>query len=181
MSTQEPPSFIGKGFDQVAFVVKDLDEAQQTFGTLFGVDRWSVWNDQAKGQVNKVYRGQPEDFGFSCGYAYAGDTLIELCHHDHGGSVYKEWLDSRGGGMHHIGFRVSGPDEFSEAEALYAARGVEMAMGGERQPGNRYAYYDTVEQIGCFTEIYYVADYILEVFDRMKKGEIVQRPKPVEA
>ena len=181
MSTRALPSFIGKTFDQVAFVVPDLDEAQRTFGTLYGIDRWSVWNNQTDGQTNRVYRGEPEDFGFSCGYAYAGDTLIELCHHDYGRSIYKDWLDTRGGGLNHIGFRVADATEFEAAAVHYAKVGIEFAMGGERAPGNRYAYFDTVDLIGCFTEIYYVADYILEIFARMKRGEIVERPKAVQA
>ncbi|MCU1458771.1 MAG: hypothetical protein JWL73_2863 [Actinomycetia bacterium] len=176
MSGSPIPSFIGKTFDQVAFVVRDLDEAQATFGKLFGIDRWSVWKDQAVGQINKTYHGEPEDFGFSCGYAYAGDTLVELCHHDSGRSVYKDWLDTHGQGLQHIGFRVANPQEFADAAQVYADNGVEMAMGGERAPGNRYAYYDTVDDIGCYTEIYYVEDRILEVFARMKAGEILQRP-----
>lgn len=169
------PAFIGRGYDQIAFVVPDLDEAQQTFSGMFGLGPWSVWYDMADGQVNRTYYGEAEDFRFSCAYSYAGDTLVELCHHDGGRSVYKDWLDSRGGGIHHIGFRVEGPDEFAEAAANFEKEGVPLAMGGERVPGNRYAYFDTVDRIGCFTEIYYVAPYILEIFARMKRGEVVER------
>jgi catechol 2,3-dioxygenase-like lactoylglutathione lyase family enzyme len=177
MNDSGPPTFIGRSFDQVAFVVDDLTRAQRTFGTLFGVDRWSVWRDQADRQVNKTYRGEPEDFGFSCGYSYAGDTLVELCHHDRGRTVYADWLTTHGEGLHHIGFRVADASEFAEAQRRFEAEGIPLAMGGESLPGNRYAYFDTVDRLGCYTEIYYVSPEVLDVFARMKQGEILERPK----
>jgi catechol 2,3-dioxygenase-like lactoylglutathione lyase family enzyme len=170
------PTFIGQRFDQIAFVVTDLEESQRFFREAFGIDGWSVWNDQAKGQVDKTYRGEPEDFQFSCAYGFSGDVLVELCRHDSGRTVYKEWLDTKGPGLNHIGFRVADDAEFAEAEAVLTKQGAECAMGALRVGAGRYAYFDTVEQIGCFTEIYWVADKVLEVFERMKRGEILQRP-----
>jgi catechol 2,3-dioxygenase-like lactoylglutathione lyase family enzyme len=172
------PTFIGKRFDQVAFVVEDLATAQDFFRQAFGIGPWSVWNDMARGQAFKTYRGEPEDFQFSCAYGFSGDVMIELCHHDGGRSIYKDWLDTRGGGLHHIGFRVADAEEFETAKVLMAERGNELAMGGGRESGvAAYAYFDTVEEIGCYTEIYFVAPQLLEVFDRMRRGEIVDRPK----
>jgi len=131
MAASNESIFIAKGFDQVAFVVEDLEPATKLYSDLFGVERWSIWSDLAKDQVNKTYRGEPGDFQFSCAYGYAGDILIELCHHDGGKSVYKDWLDTRGAGIHHVGFRVVDANEFAEVERLYGKQGIEAAMGGE--------------------------------------------------
>jgi hypothetical protein len=166
--------FVGRQFDQVAFVVDDLGPAQERLGRLYGVKTWNVWHNLAQGQSNKVYRGGPGDYQFSCAYAFVGDLMVELCHHDGGRSVYKEWLDSRGPSLHHLGFRVETRAEFDAAGAAFEREGAPLAMGGEIEGAGVWAYYDTVEQLGCFTEIYWSAPKVLEIFERMKRGEIVQ-------
>lgn len=166
--------FVGKQFDQVAFVVENLGEAQDRFGRLYGVKTWNVWHNLADGQSRKMYRGQAGDFQFSCAYGYVGDLQIELCHHDGGRSVYKEWLDSRGPSLHHLGFRLDTRAEYDAAGAAFEREGAPYAMGGEIEGLGVWAYYDTVEQLGCFTEIYWSAPKVLEIFERMKRGEVVE-------
>lgn len=168
-----PAGFIGKQFDQIAFVVEDLDSAQQMFRDLYGVDGWSVWENLAYGQARKTYRGEPEDFQFSCAYGFTGDVLIELCRHDGGRSVYKDWLDTRGPGFNHVGFRLEDDAEFDASIELFAKHNVQFAQGGEVPGVGRWGYFDTVEQIGVYTEVYWSAPSVTDVFDRMKRGEVV--------
>ena len=101
-------SFVGRSFDQLCFVVEDLDAAVETWRRNFGITAWSVWESLSVGQTEKTYRGEPAEFEFSVAYAFAGELLIELARHDSGSSVYKDWLDEKGVGPHHIGFRVQG-------------------------------------------------------------------------
>src|SRR3546814_728053 len=108
--------FVGKQFDQVAFVVDELESAQKRFGRLYGIETWNVWTNLADGQSNKIYRGHPGTYQFSCAYAFVGDLMVELCQHDGGRSVYKDWLDSRGPGLHPLGFRSDTPT--SELQSL---------------------------------------------------------------
>jgi catechol 2,3-dioxygenase-like lactoylglutathione lyase family enzyme len=173
------PTFIGKGLDQVAFVVEDLDDSQALFGDLFGVKNWTVWEDLGKIQDEKRYYGELEDFQFSCAYGMAGDTLVELCRHDSGRTVYKDWLDTRGPGLNHIGFRLQNNDEFERAADIWTSRGAAYAMGGQLQGAGRWAYFDTVERLGCFIEIYWNHPPFREAFDRMKRGEMVEFPAPL--
>ncbi len=166
---------VGSRFDQVAFVVDDLQTGQEQFGQMFGIDRWSVWSNLTDGQIDKTYYGEPEDFSFSCAYAYAGEVQIELCKHDGGRTVYADWRASRGAGLHHIGFRVDGEAEFSKAKGALEAQGARFAMGGARSALSRWAYFDTVDTLGCYTEIYYISEATKALFTRMKNGEIVAR------
>jgi catechol 2,3-dioxygenase-like lactoylglutathione lyase family enzyme len=172
------PPFFRERFDQVAFVVEDLESACNYWREMYGVDGWSVWSDLANGQVDKTYYGQPEDLQFSCAYAFVGDVLIELCHHDGGRSVYKDWLNTRGPGLNHIGFRLRDGDDFEEAADVFLKRGARFAMGAVMPNTGRFAYFDTVGEIGVFTEIYYCVPMVLEIFERMKRGEAVELPRP---
>lgn len=163
--------FVGKQFDQVAFVVDRLEPALERFGRLYGISNWNVWTNLADGQSDKVYRGRPGDFQFSCAYGFVGDLMVELCQHDGGHSVYKDWLDDHGPSLHHLGFRLETRQEFEDAAAAFIREGAPLAMGGEIEGAGIWAYYDTVSQLGCYTELYWSAPRVLEIFERMKRGE----------
>ncbi|HEY9581288.1 MAG TPA: VOC family protein, partial [Rhizorhapis sp.] len=151
MNSSTSQGFVGKQFDQVAFVVDELESAQKRFGRLYGIETWNVWTNLADGQSNKIYRGHPGTYQFSCAYAFVGDLMVELCQHDGGRSVYKDWLDSRGPGLHHLGFRLDTREEFDAAGAAFEREGAPLAMGGEIEGAGVWAYYDTVDQLGCYT------------------------------
>lgn len=167
---------IGRKFDQICFVVPDIEAAIEMWKKTNGVEVWNVAYDLAKEQTQKEYRGQPGDFQFSCAYGFAGDTLIELARHDGGRSLYKDWVDERGYGPHHIGFRQSDADEYAQAEAHYRQLGIEKAMAGffEGPFGNcRWSYWDTRAQIGFYTELYYVDGELNERMQALRSGQNV--------
>lgn len=172
----EAPTFIARKFDQVCFVVEDLDAAIEYWSRTNGIEHWDKAIDLAKQQTDKEYWGKPGNFEFSCAYGAAGDVIIELAHHDGGDSLYKDWLDEGGRGPHHIGFRLDDAEECAQAEAVYSAAGLTKAMGGffEADSGTcRWSYWDTREQIGCYTELYYVAGPALERISRFLAGEAI--------
>ncbi len=170
----KPNQFIGRQFDQVAFVVEELESAKERFGKMYGITSWNTWHNLADGQSNKVYRGTPGDYQFSCAYAYVGDLQVELCQHDGGRSVYKDWLDTRGPSLHHLAFRLDERAEYEAACAAFIAQGAPLAMGGEIEGAGVWAYFDTVDQLGCYTELYWSAPAVLAIFERMKRGEQVE-------
>ena len=167
-------NLIGRKFDQICFVVDDLEAAMEKWKKLNGVEVWNVAYDLAKEQTEKEYRGQPGDFQFSCAYGFAGDTLIELARHDGGRSVYRDWQVEHGCGPHHVGFRQTSAEEYAQAVGHYQELGVEKAMAGFFQGpfGNcRWSYWDTRALIGCYTELYYVDGELNERMDALRRGQ----------
>jgi catechol 2,3-dioxygenase-like lactoylglutathione lyase family enzyme len=173
---RELMTFLGRTFDQVCFVVKDLDAAVAFWRRTNGIQAWNVALDLAMHQSEKEYLGKPGNFQFSCAYGYAGETLIELARHDGGDSVYRDWLRTHGPGPHHIGFRLADDAEYRRAEAHYLSVGFSKAMAGffHGPFGNcRWAYFDTRNAVGCYTELYYVDGEIAARMERLKRGENV--------
>lgn len=167
---------LGRKFDQICFVVKDIDAAVDFWRRANGVQAWNIAYDLASAQTEKEYLGKPGNFQFSCAYGFAGETLIELARHDGGDSVYQDWLDTHGPGPHHVGFRLDSEAEYRQAEAQYLELGIEKSMAGlfEGPFGNcRWAYFDTRASIGCYTELYYVDGEIAARMERLKHGENV--------
>src|SRR5215472_9721329 len=96
-----PLSLLGRGLEQVAFVVRDLEQAQSFFTKQMGISRFYVIENFGKKATDKTYRGRPTEHNFTIALAYSGDTQIELIQHLSGDSCYKDFLQRRGEGMQH--------------------------------------------------------------------------------
>jgi len=88
---------------------------------------------------NKRYRGEPEDFKIELAFAQVGNTVYELIRVVQGRTVYEDFLNKHGEGIHHLGYET--PDLTGWAEA-YKEVGIEVIMCGERA-GVKWAYFDT--------------------------------------
>jgi catechol 2,3-dioxygenase-like lactoylglutathione lyase family enzyme len=164
------PAFPAGRIQQLGYVVEDLDDAVERFSTTFGVPRFFVWENLAVEVTEKTYRGQPADFQFSCAFGYSGDMMIELIRHDSGESIFKDWLDKKGPGLHHVCFLLDSLEQFGETVAGMAAHGHPVAMAG-RSGDARFSYADTVDAFGVFTELAYGPPEFLAAFDRIKSGD----------
>lgn len=168
MTATSPYAYIAAGHHQIAFVVKDLAAAERFFTEQMGVPRFFRFNDV---QVHEaVYRGGPGDFHMHLALGYAGDSQIELIQHLSGRSIYKEFLDKRGEGLHHLGFIV--PDH-EKVIVDFTANGFPVIQSGRigNNPGVRFAYFDTEAAIGAIMESIVLDDDTRRLFDRIKRGE----------
>ena len=77
--------------------------------------------------------------------AQIGPVQLQLVQPGQGRSIYKDFLETRGEGVFHLGFVV--PDiDAAEAEGL--RRGLNVISSGRRDNGSGFAYFDTVEKCG---------------------------------
>src|SRR4029453_9951423 len=94
--------------------------------------------------------GVPVERSWRLAITQVGQVQWELIEPLDEQSVYARFLAEKGGGLHHVG--VSVPD-FDETVAAQAARGNGVLLGGEYK-GIRFAYLDTVGDLGLVTEIF---------------------------
>ncbi|CAJ1510062.1 VOC family protein [[Mycobacterium] burgundiense] len=172
MNNTEVPYFIGKNFDQVCYVVDDLEKAMDYWTRVNGVRVWDYVEGISDRLVNKEYWGQPADFGYSCAYGACGNVMVELAVHQQGPSLYGDWLAEGQRGPHHIGFLLDDPDQYEEACEVYAGRGLVKAMAGLADGVCGWSYWDTREQVGSYTELYWTADWARERMAQFKAGEV---------
>jgi methylmalonyl-CoA/ethylmalonyl-CoA epimerase len=126
-------------FHQVAYVVRDLDEAVRHWADVLGVGPWSVWTMSGDRIHDTRWRGRPAEFGIRHALAWAGDQQFELVQPLHGPGIFPEQLAAGGDVASHIGTIV--PDHES-AVAELVGRGFELlqsARFGESADG-RFAY-----------------------------------------
>jgi catechol 2,3-dioxygenase-like lactoylglutathione lyase family enzyme len=102
---------------QVCIVVHDLEEATQRYCDLFGMQMPEI----RAGEMDALFNGKPTKLTRRvCGFQM-GSVQLELLEPGPEPSTWREFLDTKGEGVHHIGFAV--PDLTESLDAL-AERGV---------------------------------------------------------
>jgi len=143
-----PPAFTET--IQLAIVVRDLDAAMRTYVHDYGIGPWEIYEFDPGNVADMREDGEPVERSWRLAIAYVGQVQWELIEPLDEESVYARFLAETGGGLHHVGVAV--PD-FDEAVAGQAARGNGVLLGGEYK-GIRFAYLDTVGDLGLVTEIF---------------------------
>jgi hypothetical protein len=134
------------GIAQTAFIVPDLHEAIQRWvadmraGPFFVLPNFLV--------PGQTYRGEESRADITIGMGFAGHMLIELIQPlDDEPSVYRETIELRGYGFHHLGIACADVDADSRA---YQARGYTEAFRAAVPTGGEVVYLDngTGPQLG---------------------------------
>lgn len=170
MDARAPLHYLGRGLQQVAFVVKDLTAGMEFFNRTMGVARFYVIEDFGRQARDKTFRGRPAEQNFKLALAYSGDTQIELIQHLSGETCYKEHLKAKGEGLHHLGFFLYDPEEYQGALDSLGAAGYSPLMSG-RFGTTRYTYFDTEAAIGSIMEIVYLDSGGRDFMAKIKNGD----------
>jgi len=110
-------------FEQIGFVVEDLDEALRYWIDVIGVAPFFVYRDFTLAQCS--YRGEPIELTISVGYAQAGEVQVELV--EQRGDTPSAYLGRASSDPHHVA--VWTPDYDDHVER-YRSLGLTELMGG---------------------------------------------------
>lgn len=148
---------------QIAWVTTDLDATESALTTLLGAKKWIRVPDVHFGPDTCTYRGRPADFVAHISFSYAGDTQLELIAPVTGESVYTEFLDRAGPGLHHICIDVDDVD---------AAVGAAEVVARGTMPGGMEFAYVSAEAAGVpYIEIAHIPPEIRAFFDYVKQEQ----------
>jgi len=137
---------IGGGLFQQAYVVADLDGAQQSMRATLGC---SEFVNLPATDLDYTLRGAPVSCALGLGFARSGNMQIELLHPVRGEGLHVEFLASNGPGLHHLGFIV---DDLDAVVAVGESNGFANVMGS--QFGSlRFCYLDTWDALGVYVEL----------------------------
>jgi methylmalonyl-CoA/ethylmalonyl-CoA epimerase len=144
-------SFFGKPVGQIGIVVEDLDEAIARASKTFGAGPWRVFTYGPETLTERIFRGAPGTFSVRIALN-PQNPMIEYLQPLEGPSVYHEWLEAHGPGLHHLALWVDSLDAAIEEmrgagfELLQSGRG----FGAEGDGG--FAYFDTEPELGVVYE-----------------------------
>jgi len=130
--------------DQIGIVVRDLREMAENLNHLLGIGPFRILEWPIEGiDPESTYLGEPGQYRLLLGFARQGSTQIELIEPIDGQSIFSDFLDSHGPGLHHFRIVVSDFDE--KVISLEKAGIKKIASGTGVHIGSKWAYFDTTE------------------------------------
>ena len=138
---------------QVGVVVKDLDTKIRNLIDIFGIGPVRVidFPPEGRSDMERWYKGQPAQFTCRLAFADLGSVELELIEPLQGPSIWQDFIDEHGEGIHHIRFNTF--DEKPIIESL-AEKDVPVEQWGSgTRPGTAYFYFDSQDKIGFAMEI----------------------------
>jgi catechol 2,3-dioxygenase-like lactoylglutathione lyase family enzyme len=151
---------------QIAWVTRDLDATEKALTTLLGAKKWVRMPGIHFGPQTCTYRGRPADFVADISLSYAGDTQLELIAPLTGESIYTEFLDGAGPGLHHICI------EADDLDQALTERGADVVQRGSMPGGMEFAYVSAEAAGVPFIEIVHISPEIRAFFDYIKREQL---------
>lgn len=135
---------------QIGIVVRDIQKSMELYWDIFGIGPWRILTFQPPNLKNAIVRGKSEPFTMKLAIAQIGNIQWELIQPLKGNSIYQEFLDQKGEGLHHIACDVG---DYDHAVTLMQEHGIGILMGGQMLTDS-FAYMDTEKLLGTIVEIY---------------------------
>jgi Glyoxalase/Bleomycin resistance protein/Dioxygenase superfamily len=133
---------------QIGIVVRDLKKAVDNYWASLGIGPWMTLRMEPPLLRDVTLRGKPVEASMMAAIAQSGSIQLELIQPLEGPSIWKEFLEERGGGLHHVQSLDQDP---KSALAEFKKMGVDVLMSG-RIGDNIFYYMDTEPLLGTIYE-----------------------------
>ena len=135
---------------QVGILVHDIEKASQDFADFLGMDNPGWIETGPYEETQAIFKSEPTNARAKLAFFPVGGNLtLELIEPDMNPSTWREDLDNKGEGVHHIAFNIKG---MSEKINLLEKNGMKLLQKGE-YTGGRYAYIDANDTLKTVIEL----------------------------
>lgn len=139
MSDEPTPPFIGNTV-QVSVVTDDLYRGLDQLVEL-GMGPFALFRVTPDNCTELRYKGEPTDFSMTMAFTTAANMMWEVIEPGDGPNIFRDFLDERGAGIHHVAADV-GDIPWEERVAGLEERGYEEIQGGIAFHGDvPFSYY----------------------------------------
>ena len=136
--------------DQIGIVVRDMNKAVDYYQSL-GIGPFEPMGDLV--YTERIVLGKPVDFDsikLDIRFAEIGPIEVELIQPVEGEFLWKEFLETKGEGIIHLGFYV---DDIDKEEAKLVKEGLAVLYRSRFQNGGGAAIFDTGKVGGVVLEL----------------------------
>jgi hypothetical protein len=137
---------------QIAVVVNDLQNTMELYTKLLGWGPWNVYRHEPPRLHHTVLRGADVDYTMLGAETHVGEMGFELLQPREGPSIYREWLDQHGEGLHHVAVMLHDFDESTELKKRFDDVGASVLMGGRIGETIEFYYLDTEPSLKIIVE-----------------------------
>ena len=137
---------------QIALVVNDIHAAMDAFQQALGWGPWNVYEHKPPSLHHTHLHGEATPYTMIGAETHVGPIVVELIQPVEGPSIYKEWLETKGEGLHHIACMAHTQDEADAIKARFGATGADVLMGGRIGETIEFYYLDTEPMLKVIIE-----------------------------
>jgi hypothetical protein len=148
-------SFVGSVM-QVCVVSRDLRRTMAGMVRL-GIGPWQVHTFSPKNVEDMTYLGAPTEATFAIALAFSGTMMWEIFQPVSGPSIYDEFLEEHGEGIHHVAVDCNGADWETRLE-MFAGHGYKAIQSGRWMGRAPYAYFATDGDVCTTIETFVIPD-----------------------
>lgn len=134
---------------QVALLVEDVEASAKKYAKLFGVEVPQVVVSAPYEEALTEYKGKPTEARCKMVFFDLDNIQLEFIEPDNKESNWRDTLNAKGEGFHHIAFSVK---EMKKQLETLEQNGVGLIQKGE-YPGGRYAFVDSADQYKIMFEL----------------------------
>lgn len=134
---------------QVGIIVGDIEARAAAWAGMLGVPVPEITITDTVDLAHTEYQGRPTPARARLAFFHLGQVDLELIEPIDGPSTWKDQLDRHGDSLHHIAFEVKG---MPQKIAYLQGKGIPLIQRGD-YTGGRYAYLDSVPQLGAVLEL----------------------------
>jgi catechol 2,3-dioxygenase-like lactoylglutathione lyase family enzyme len=136
----------------IAVVCVDLRKTIEAYTKLLGWGPWDVYRYEPPRLHNTAVRGRPVEYTMLGAETHLGNLGFELLQPLEGPSIYEEWLDKHGEGLHHIAIMLRDVDESTGLKSRFASVGAPVLMGGRIGDSIEFFYLDNEPSLKIIVE-----------------------------
>ena len=134
---------------QIGLVVHDIEKSIDAYVAVLGLPRPEVIITDGYDAAQTTYRGKPSYAQARLAFFDMGQVQIELIEPIGEPSTWKEFLDAKGDGVHHIAFQIQ---DTSKVVAYLEGNGIPLVQQGQ-YTGGMYSYLDASNSLGVVLEL----------------------------
>ena len=144
-----------KKITQVSIVVRNIDEVVKLYSDVYGMCPWNIYNFGPDTVDNMTVRGKNIDYKMKIALYNAGNIDLELIEPLDNKSLYSEFLEQKGEGLHHIAYFV---EDYKKTLEFFQKRGINNIQSGVWLGKGIYIYLDSGKELKHIAEIDNSAD-----------------------
>ncbi|MRH41598.1 VOC family protein [Aquibacillus halophilus] len=133
----------------LALVVNDIEKTSQAYANFFRVEKPQWKLTKPSNESNTKFRGKETEARAKLAFIKTGSIVIELIEPDNNPSTWREVLDEKGEGFHHIAFKIN---NMQQIKSRMEECNMPLIQSGG-YAGGQYAYMDCLEDLKLIIEL----------------------------
>ena len=148
-------SFLGET-TQVCLVTRDYRRVMKDM-VVAGIGPWCVYTFGPENVADITYRGQPCNCSYKFCVAFSGAMIWEIIQPLSGPSIFEEFLEKHGEGIHHVAMSCNNMD-WGARVAEFEKRGFKMVQSGRWEGKLTFALFATEDDPVTTFETFIMAE-----------------------